>query len=220
MVEQRAIARILGALDDKIELNRRMNRTLEAMAQALFKSWFVDFDPVTAKAEGRTPFGMNAETAALFPAEFVDSELGKIPKGWRVGSLGSLFESDRDVALTGPFGSNLHAHDYRDVGVPLILVKHVNDGYISDDDLPLVGNHKVPELGRYRLKTGDIVFTRVGAVGRSAYVHKRHEGWMISGQMLRIRVPHTQILLSRACYELLPGSGKLQAWNEKHIRVM
>jgi type I restriction enzyme S subunit len=84
---QRAIAHILGTLDDKIELNRQMNATLEAIARALFKSWFVDFDPVRAKAEGRQPAGMDAETAALFPAAFVDSELGKIPKGWRVGKV-------------------------------------------------------------------------------------------------------------------------------------
>src|SRR5438105_8619283 len=77
--EQRAIAAILGALDDKIELNRRMNQTLEAIAQALFKSWFVDFDPVHAKAEGRPPFGMDEVTAALFPDSFEDSELGPIP---------------------------------------------------------------------------------------------------------------------------------------------
>jgi len=88
--EQKAIVRILSALDDKIELNRRMNQTLEAMAHALFKSWFVDFDPVTAKAEGRAPFGMPAGTAALFPAEFVDSELGAIPKGWGVVPAGEM----------------------------------------------------------------------------------------------------------------------------------
>lgn len=79
--EQKAIAEILGELDDKIELNRRMNATLEAMAQALFKSWFVDFDPVKAKAAGRAPEGMDADTAALFPSELVKSELGLIPKG-------------------------------------------------------------------------------------------------------------------------------------------
>ncbi|HPO87473.1 MAG TPA: restriction endonuclease subunit S [Candidatus Hydrogenedentes bacterium] len=90
--EQRAIARILGALDDKIELNRRMNHTLEEMARALFKSWFVDFDPVTAKAEGRVPFGMNAETASQFPAEFEDTEEGSIPKGWKVGTVGEAFD--------------------------------------------------------------------------------------------------------------------------------
>ena len=85
--EQRAIAHILGTLDDKIELNRRMNETLEALARAIFKSWFVDFDPVRAKMEGRQPVGMDAETAALFPAEFEDSALGLIPKGWKVGPL-------------------------------------------------------------------------------------------------------------------------------------
>ncbi|MCI0485588.1 MAG: restriction endonuclease subunit S, partial [Blastocatellia bacterium] len=72
--EQREIARVLRAFDDKIELNRRMNATLEQIAQALFKSWFVDFDPVRAKAEGRAPEGMDEETAALFPSEFEESE--------------------------------------------------------------------------------------------------------------------------------------------------
>lgn len=85
--EQCAIAHILGTLDDKIELNRKMNETLEAMARAIFKSWFVDFDPVRAKAEGHQPIGMDLATAALFPDSFEDSELGKIPKGWKVGRL-------------------------------------------------------------------------------------------------------------------------------------
>lgn len=85
---QKAIAHILGTLDDKIELNRKMNKTLEAMARAIFKSWFVDFDPVRAKMEGRQPSGMNAETAALFPDSFQDSLLGKIPKGWHIKAIG------------------------------------------------------------------------------------------------------------------------------------
>jgi len=87
---QRAIAHILGTLDDKIELNRRMNRTLEAIARATFKSWFVDFGPVHAKAEGREPIGMDPETAALFPDCFQDSPLGKIPKGWNVKALAGI----------------------------------------------------------------------------------------------------------------------------------
>ena len=81
--EQRAIARVLGALDDKIELNRRMSETLEEMARALFRSWFVDFDPVRAKAEGR-PSGLPPDLDALFPASFEASELGEIPAGWEV----------------------------------------------------------------------------------------------------------------------------------------
>ena len=92
--EQRAIAHILGTLDDKIELNRRMNETLEAMARALFKSWFVDFDPVRAKAEGRDP-GLPKPLADLFPDSFEDSELGDIPTGWSAGSLA-------DFALLNP----------------------------------------------------------------------------------------------------------------------
>ncbi|MEZ0329880.1 MAG: restriction endonuclease subunit S [Dissulfuribacterales bacterium] len=88
--EQQAIACILGALDDKIELNRQMNRTLEEMARAIFKSWFVDFDPVRAKASGQQPPGLKPEIAALFPDSFEDSELGEIPKGWRVGRLGEV----------------------------------------------------------------------------------------------------------------------------------
>jgi len=86
-LKRQSIAHILGSLDDKIELNRRMNQTLEAMARAIFKSWFVDFDPVRAKAEGR-PTGLPDDIAALFPDSFEDSELGKIPKGWEVMPIG------------------------------------------------------------------------------------------------------------------------------------
>ena len=87
--QQRAIANILGTLDDKIELNRRMNETLEAMARALFKSWFVDFDPVRAKAEGRD-LGLPQSLADLFPARLVDSDLGEIPEGWEAGTVADL----------------------------------------------------------------------------------------------------------------------------------
>jgi type I restriction enzyme, S subunit len=87
--EQRAIAHILGTLDDKIELNRQVNETLEAMARALFKSWFVDFAPIRAKMEGREP-GLPKPLAGLFPALLVDSELGEIPAGWDVRTIGDL----------------------------------------------------------------------------------------------------------------------------------
>jgi type I restriction enzyme S subunit len=89
--EQEGIVSILGTLDDKIELNRKTNETLEAMAKALFKSWFVDFDPVKAKVEGR-PTGLPAEISDLFPDSFEDSELGEIPIGWRVAPVGDFVE--------------------------------------------------------------------------------------------------------------------------------
>ena len=101
--EQRAIAHILSTLDDKIELNRRMSETLEAMARVLFKSWFVDFDPVRAKAEGRDP-GLPPHLADLFPDSLEDSELGEIPKGWRVGRFGHVVEQlrDQETPLSSP----------------------------------------------------------------------------------------------------------------------
>lgn len=90
---QKEIASLLGSIDERVLLLRQTNATLESIAQALFKSWFIDFDPVRAKAEGREPEGMDATTAALFPAEFVESELGLLPKGWAVQPIGELVEA-------------------------------------------------------------------------------------------------------------------------------
>ena len=110
--EQRAIAHILGTLDDKIELNRRMNETLEAMARALFKSWFVDFEPVRAKVEGRDP-GLPKSIADLFPDSFEDSELGEIPEGWAVKSVYDV----ADVVYGAPFASS--QFNANGTGIPL-----------------------------------------------------------------------------------------------------
>ncbi|MFZ1538288.1 MAG: restriction endonuclease subunit S [Chromatiaceae bacterium] len=107
--EQKAIAEVLGPLDDKIELNRRMNATLEAMARALFQSWFVDFDPVRAKLDGRPPAALDPATAALFPEHLEDSPLGHIPKGWTAGRLGDIGTNSRrgvqprDIAPNTPY---------------------------------------------------------------------------------------------------------------------
>ncbi len=106
VAEQRAIAHILGTLDDKIELNRRMNETLEEMARALFKSWFVDFDPVRAKMEDRDP-GLPKHLADLFPDRLVDSELGLIPEGWEVKALGDCFNLTMGQS---PPGSTYNEH--------------------------------------------------------------------------------------------------------------
>ena len=101
LAEQKAIAHILGTLDDKIELNRRMNETLEAMARAIFKSWFVDFDPVRAKMDGRKPEGMDAATARMFPATFQDSPIGPVPKGWKVERFDAHITADRGLSYNG-----------------------------------------------------------------------------------------------------------------------
>jgi type I restriction enzyme S subunit len=122
--QQRAIACILGALDDKIELNRRMSRTLEEMARAIFKSWFIDFEPVRAKAAVRRQHphwtddqvsraacpNLKPEIARLFPDSFQNSELGEIPKGWRVGCFGEVVKllRDQENPLTSPNVRFLH----------------------------------------------------------------------------------------------------------------
>jgi type I restriction enzyme, S subunit len=141
--EQCAIAHILGTLDDKIELNRRMSETLEAMARTLFKSWFVDFDPVRAKAEGRQPEGLDVDTAALFPDAFEDSPLRKIPQGWRVDGLGNVIELAYGKALKEEnrrrgdipvFGSNGQVgwHDEKLVDGPGIVVgRKGNPGIVT-----------------------------------------------------------------------------------------
>lgn len=105
--DQRMIAHILGTLDDKIELNRKTNETLEAMARALFQSWFVDFDPVRAKAEGRST-GLPDEISELFPDSFEHSELGEIPMGWKVDRLDEILEIDpRRTLSKGSFSPYL-----------------------------------------------------------------------------------------------------------------
>jgi type I restriction enzyme S subunit len=143
LAEQKVIAEVLGALDDKIELNRLMNVTLEAMAGALFQSWFVDFDPVRAKREGRQPVGIDAETAALFPTAFQDSALGPIPQGWGVKPLGRVIElaygkplkaEDRKSGSICVYGSNgpVGCHDEKLVSGPGIVVgRKGNPGVVT-----------------------------------------------------------------------------------------
>jgi type I restriction enzyme S subunit len=142
--EQKAIARILGTLDDKIELNRRMNATLEAMARALFQSWFVDFDPVHAKTTGRQPSGMNAATAALFPASFQDSELGQIPKDWHAGSIYEV----ADVIYGAPFSSKQFNEDQN--GMLLIRIRDLAD------ESPGIWTPEVHPKG-YMVQPGNVV---------------------------------------------------------------
>ena len=149
--EQRAIAHILGTLDDKIELSRRMNETLEAMTRALFKSWFVDFNPVRAKSEGRDP-GLPKHIADLFPDSFEDSELGEIPRGWEVTVLDPL----ADVVLGGDWGGDAHNAER---SMPACCIRGADI-----PDLQIGGRGKMPvrflkpsSLAKRQLTDGDLV---------------------------------------------------------------
>ncbi len=149
--EQRAIAHILGTLDDKIELNRRMNETLEAMARAIFKSWFIDFDPVRAKAAGRDP-GLPKEIADIFPDGFDDSELGEIPAGWEVKSLDQIAQFLNGLAL--------QKYPTKDgQWLPVIKIAQLRAGNTQGADQASVDIDP-----RYIIQDGDILFSWSGSL--------------------------------------------------------
>ncbi len=183
LAEQRAIARILGALDDKIELNRKMNATLEAMARALFKSWFVDFDPVRAKAEGRAPSGMAAETAKLFPSEFVDTEFGKIPRGWTTAEL-------RD--LTSYLGRGLGPAYLESGGVCVINQKCIRDRRVHFSKARRHDPSRKSVEGRFIEKLDVLVnSTGVGTLGRVAQIWSLPEPTVVDSHVTIVRAAHS-----------------------------
>ncbi len=189
--EQRAIAHILGTLDDKIELNRRMNETLEAMAWALFKSWFVDFDPVRAKAESRDP-GLPQPLADLFPARLVDSELGEIPKGWEVSLAGDLF--DVAIGKTPPrkehqwFSTdphNIRWMSIKDLGQAGVFISEVSE-YLTANAVERFRVRRIPD--------GTVVLSFKLTVGRVAIT----DGEMLSNEAIAHFVPRGMTFLSAA----------------------
>lgn len=159
---QTSIAAFLGALDDRITLLRETNTTLEAIAQALFKSWFVDFDPVRAKMEGRTPEGMDAATAALFPDALVESELGFVPEGWRWGALSDLADFQNGYAFK--------SKDWADSGHPVVKIGDVKPGIIDLHGCSYVAHETVTGLDRFQLTRGDLLVGMTGYVGETGLV--------------------------------------------------
>ena len=161
--EQRSIAHILGALDDKIELNRRTNETLEAMTRAVFQDWFVDFGPVRAKLEGREPY-LPPELWGLFPDCLVDSELGEIPEGWEVKALGDAVE------IMSGGTPKTSAPDYWDGGIPWYTAK---DAPSLSDIFVLTTERSITQAGVDNSSTkilpaGTTIISARGTVGRLA----------------------------------------------------
>jgi type I restriction enzyme S subunit len=163
--EQQAIACILGALDDKIELNRRMNRTLEAMARAIFKSWFVDFDPVRAKLNGGQPSGLAPHIADLFPDSFEDSDFLKVPKGWEMGSILRI----ADLLSGGTPKTSVP--EYWNGGFPWASAKDVSQ---CDEAFLIKTEKRISELGLTNSSTkiipafSSVVVARGATTGRMA----------------------------------------------------
>ena len=159
--ERRVIAEFVGALDDRITLLRETNTTLEAIAQALFKSWFVDFDPVRARMEGRSPEGMDEATAALFPDGFEESALGLVPRGWRVGTLADL--------------SDLNPESWTARNQPAAIA-YVDLANTKGNEISLVTDFAfvdAPSRARRVLRTGDTIVGTVRPGNRSfAFIHE------------------------------------------------
>jgi len=212
--EQRQIAAMLKSLDIRIDLLRQTNVTLASIAQALFKSWFIDFDPVRAKAEVREPEGMDAALAALFPAEFEESALGSIPKGWTRSNLGAVCAAAKGSIQTGPFGSQLHASDYVEEGIPVVMPQDMQDRRVSEARIARVPQADADRLARHKLAVGDIVFSRRGDVGRHATVSKREVGWLCGTGCLLVR-PGTQAKSPAYLSQALAHPTALE-WLQRH----
>lgn len=168
--EQKAIAHILGTLDDKIELNQQMNRTLEAIARALFKSWFIDFDPVRAKLDGRQPAGMDAKTAALFPAEFEDGgAIGKIPKGWTVKRLEDVVD----------INSRSIRKDYSHRIIEYVDISSVTVGRLEGTTTYMLS--EAPSRAKRLVQHGDTIWSGVRPNRKSyLFIHSPLENLVVS----------------------------------------
>lgn len=177
---QRAIAHVLGTLDDKIELNRRMNKTLEEMARALFKSWFVDFDPVRAKMAGKKPDNLDPAIAALFPDSFQESELGPIPRGWGVIGLPEAIDF-----LEGP---GLRNWQYRDKGMKFLNIRCIGDGELDIVKANCISCDEFEKTYRhFALQEDDVVISTSGTLGRLAIVRADHLPVMLNTSIIRMR---------------------------------
>lgn len=188
LAEQRSIAAFLGALDDKIELNRAMNRTLEDMAQAIFKSWFIDFDPIN----------------------------GTAPNGWASLSLGEACDRFGGDVQTGPFGSQLHASDYVASGVPSVMPRDLKEDRISTEGIARIRLEDAERLSKYRLQQGDIVCSRRGDVERRALVTGRENGWLCGTGCLRLRID-SYAVDSQYLYRYL-GLDAVRGWIVQHAQ--
>lgn len=178
---QEAVATVLKSLDDRITLLRETNATLEAIAQALFKSWFVDFDPVRAKQEGRAPEGMDEATAALFPDAFEESELGLVPKGWRAGEVEELAALNPELWTTRKHPAS---------------IAYIDLANVKDNAIVAVTNfsfNEAPSRARRVMRNGDTIVGTVRPGNRSfAYINKPIENLTASTGFAVLRPTRTQ----------------------------
>lgn len=169
MEQQHRIAAVLGALDDKIELNRKMNLTLEEMARALFKSWFIDFDG---------------------HEDLVDTEIGPVPRGWRPAKLVEFARSGKHATTAGPFGSKLTSKHYSPAGVPVIRGANLSPsfGWFHDDGFVYVPSDYASQLTGNMAYPGDVIFTQRGTLGQVGLIPEsaRYDRYVLSQSQMKL----------------------------------
>ena len=173
--EQQELAEILSTVDEGIEKTDQIIEKYKRVKQGLMQDLF----------------GYGIDEKGNIRSEkthkFKDSPLGRIPEEWEVISLGKKCAEGGGSIQTGPFGSQLHARDYKEEGVPIITVEHLSERKILHHNLPLVGEADYERLNKYILQFGDLVFSRVGAIDRCSFTSEEEEGWLFSGRCLRVR---------------------------------
>ena len=179
--EQRAIAHILGTLDDKIELNRRTNQTLEKMARAIFQDWFVEFGPTRAKIQGLDPY-LPSELWDLFPDKLVGSELGKIPEGWEVKSLGDLSHKPQ-------YGYTASASPDPTIGPKFLRITDINKKDWTEWETVPHCDIEDEDLEKYRLYQNDILIARMADPGHGCMIEEKLEA-VFASYLIRFRPKH------------------------------
>jgi type I restriction enzyme S subunit len=218
---QKKIAHILSTLDDKIELNRKINQTLEAMAQALFKSWFVDFDPVHARLTYKSDeelevaareLGISKEVLELFPSEFEESELGMIPKGWEIRNFKDLVEKYIDNRGKTPPIENegIPLLEVRTLPTTMLVSDYKTDKYVSDE------TYKT--WFRSHLETDDILISTVGTIGLTCIVPDNSK-FTIAQNVLGIRF-NDKLLFKKYMFYMMKSKYFLDAINARLVTTV
>lgn len=173
--EQSQIAVILSTVDEAIDKAEALIQKYQRIKQGVMQ------DLLTKGIDE------NGNIRSEKTHKFEDSPLGRIPEEWEVNPIGKECKQSGGSIQTGPFGSQLHAKDYKENGIPIITVEHLAEGKILHQNLPLVGEADYRRLRKYVLKYGDLVFSRVGAIDRCSFTSYKEEGWLFSGRCLRVR---------------------------------
>lgn len=170
--EQKKIAEILWGIESSVEKLEQLIQVTEKLKKGLLEE-------LLSKGIGHK--------------KFKKTEIGEIPEDWDCKTLFEAALNREEAVQTGPFGAQLHSYDYVETGVPLILIRNIENYEIVSKNIPFIAEEKAKQLNKYRIVPGDIVFSRVADVGRAAVAENEHNGWMISGQMLRVRLNNPKI---------------------------